>query len=142
MFWKNVGPITPNSAVASSQMHDIHNIWVLGNDDEAMAMAANAVADMQGGWALVSEGAVLATVSLDIAGLMTARPVSEVAEEIESLHSAADSMDWIGGGGLPKRMIFAFLTASPWKWQLVAPYEGNPGGFVNVTTGETHPVIW
>ncbi len=142
MFWKNVGPITPNSAVASSQMHDIHNIWVLGNDDEAMAMAANAVADMQGGWALVSEGAVLATVSLDIAGLMTARPVSEVAEEIEALHSAADSMDWIGGGGLPKRMIFAFLTASPWKWQLVAPYEGNPGGFVNVTTGETHPVIW
>ena len=33
MFWKNVGPITPRSAVASSQMHDIHNIWVLGNDD-------------------------------------------------------------------------------------------------------------
>ena len=53
MFWRNVGPITPNSALASSQMHDIHNIWVLGNDDGAMAMAANAVADMQGGWALV-----------------------------------------------------------------------------------------
>ncbi len=142
MFWKNIGPITSNSAVASSQMHDIHNIWVLGNDDEAMAIAANAVADMQGGWALVSDGEVVATVTLDIAGLMTARPVTEVAEEVEALHAAADLMDWIGGGGLPERMIFAFLTASPWKWQLVAPYEGNPGGFVNVTTGETHPVIW
>ena len=142
MFWKNVGPITPRSAVASSQMHDIHNIWVLGNDDEAMAIAANTVADMQGGWALVSEGEVVATVSLDIAGLMSARPVAEVAEEVEALHLAADRMEWIGGGGLPERMIFAFLTASPWKWQLVAPYEGNPGGFVNVTTGETHPVIW
>ncbi len=142
MFWKNVGPITPNSALASSQMHDIHNIWVLGNDDEAMAIAANAVAEMQGGWALVARGELVSTVSLDIAGLMTARPVLEVAAEVEDLNAAADSMDWIGGGGLPERMRFAFLTASPWKWQLVAPYEGNEGGFVNVTTGETHPVIW
>jgi adenine deaminase len=39
-------------------------------------------------------------------------------------------------------MSFAFLTASPWKWQLVAPYEGNPGGLVNVTTGETHAIAW
>ena len=142
MFWKNVGPITPNSALASSQMHDIHNIWVLGNDDEAMAIAANAVAEMQGGWALVARGELVSTVSLDIAGLVTARPVLEVAAEVEDLNAAADSMDWIGGGGLPERMRFAFLTASPWKWQLVAPYEGNEGGFVNVTTGETHPVIW
>ena len=142
MFWKNVGPITPNSALASSQMHDIHNIWVLGNDDEAMAIAANAVAEMQGGWALVARGELVSTVSLDIAGLVTARPVLEVAAEVEDLNAAADSMDWIGGGGLPERMRFAFLTASPWKWQLVAPYEGNEGGFVNVATGETHPVIW
>jgi len=100
------------------------------------------VAEMQGGWALVARGELVSTVSLDIAGLMTARPVLEVAAEVEDLNAAADSMDWIGGGGLPERMRFAFLTASPWKWQLVAPYEGNEGGFVNVTTGETHPVIW
>lgn len=142
MFWRNVGPLNERSALASSQMHDIHNIWVLGNDDAAMALAANTVADMQGGWALVNEGRVVATVSLDIAGLMTARPVAEVAEEVEALQAAADQMSWIGGGGLPERMRFAFLTASPWKWQLVAPYDGNEGGFVNVTTGETHPVVW
>jgi adenine deaminase len=55
---------------------------------------------------------------------------------------AADEMEWIGAPGLPERMRFAFLTASPWKWQLVAPYAGNPGGFVNVTNGDTHPVVW
>ncbi len=142
MFWRNVGPITPDSALASSQMHDIHNIWVVGNDDEAMAQAVNAVADMDGGWALVDNGKVVATVTLEIAGLMTARPVSEVAEEVEALFAAADDMEWINATGLPDRMRFAFLTASPWRWQLVAPYEENPGGFVNVTTGETHPVIW
>jgi len=142
MFWQSVGPITTGSALASSQMHDIHNIWVVGNDDTAMAAAVNAVAEMQGGWALVREGKVVATVTLNIAGLMTARPVDEVAAEVEAMFEAADDMEWIGNTGLPERMRFAFLTASPWRWQLVAPYEGNPGGFVNVTNGETHPVIW
>lgn len=142
MFWKNVGPLTENSALASSQMHDIHNIWVVGNNDAAMALAANTVADQQGGWALVSGGKVVATVVLDVAGLMTARPVAEVAKEVEALFEAADKMTWINNTGLPERMRFAFLTASPWRWQLVAPYEGNPGGLVNVTNGNTHPVIW
>ncbi len=142
MFWRNVGPKTPASALASSQMHDIHNIWVLGNDDAAMALAANTVANLDGGWALVNGGEVVATVKLDIGGLMTARPVAEVAAEVEALFAAADAMEWIGAPGLPERMRFAFLTASPWKWQLVAPYEGNPGGFVDVTSGQTHPVVW
>lgn len=142
MLWRNVGPLTPKSALASSQMHDIHNIWSLGNDDEAMALAVNAVAGLGGGWALVKEGVVVATVALDIAGLMTARSVDTVAGEVEAMFAAADEMEWIGAPGLPERMRFAFLTASPWTWQLVAPYEGNPGGFVDVTTGDTHPVVW
>lgn len=142
MFWRNVGPKTPGSALASSQSHDLHNIWVAGNDDAAMALAVNTIAGMHGGWALVSEGKVVAKVQLDIGGLMTARPVTEVAADMEHLHQAADAMDWINNPGLPDRMRFAFLTASPWKWQLVAPYDGNPGGFVNVVTGETHAVIW
>ncbi|MFT5794367.1 MAG: adenine deaminase [Saprospiraceae bacterium] len=142
MFWRDVGPLTPGSALASSQMHDIHNIWTVGNDDAAMALAVNTVADQQGGWALVSEGKIVATIKLDIAGLMTARPVDEVAAEVEAMFDAADEMEWINAPGLPERMRFAFLTASPWKWQLVAPYEGNPGGFVNVTNGNTHPVVW
>lgn len=142
MFWKNAGPLTPGSALASSQMHDIHNIWVAGNDDAAMALAANAVADMQGGWALVKGGKVIATVNLEVGGLVSQRPVAEVAAEVENLHLAADDMEWMSSPGLPDRMRFAFLTASPWRWQLVAPYAGNPGGFVNVTTGETHAVVW
>lgn len=142
MFWRNVGPVTPQSAVASSQSHDLHNVWVLGNDDAAMAMAANAVAGMQGGWALVKEGQVVARIHLEIGGLVSQRLAVEVAREVETLAQVADTMEWIGAPGLPDRMRFAFLTASPWRWQLVAPYEGNPGGFVNVVTGETHPVVW
>jgi len=142
MFWRNTGPRTPGTALASSQSHDLHNIWVAGNDDAAMALAVNTIHDMQGGWVLVNNGKVMAKVRLEIGGLMTPRPVKEVAAELEALHNAADKLEWIGGPGLPDRLRFAFLTASPWKWQLVAPYPGNPTGFVNVSNGETHAVIW
>jgi adenine deaminase len=142
MFWRNTGPKTPGTALASSQSHDLHNLWVVGNDDAAMALAINTLSDLQGGWVLVSGGKVVSTVKLEVGGLMTPRPVKEVAAELEALHTAADQLEWIAGPGLPDRLRFAFLTASPWKWQLVAPYEGNPVGFVNVATGETHAVVW
>ena len=142
MFWRGVGPKTPNSAIACSVSHDLHNVWSLGSSDEAMAKAVNAVAELGGGWALVNDGEVVATVKYEVGGLMSQRTAEEVAAELEVLYAEADKLDWIGAPGLPKRMIFAYLTCTPWKWVLVAPYEGNDSGLVNVTTGETHPVVW
>ncbi len=142
MFWKTVGPKTPRSAVACSVAHDLHNLWVIGNDDAAMALAVNDLAAMGGGWSLVREGAVVARVRFEIGGLMSARPPREVAGELNGLYAAADEMEWFGEPGLPRRMIFAFLTCTPWKWCLVAPFDGAPEGLVKVTTGETHPVVW
>ncbi|MEM8867860.1 MAG: adenine deaminase C-terminal domain-containing protein [Verrucomicrobiota bacterium] len=142
MFWEGVGPATPNSAVACSVSHDLHNLWVLGSSDAAMAVAANAVAELGGGWALVNDGEVVATVRYEIGGLMSQRTAEEVAEELEFLYARADEMEWIGMPGLPKDMVFAYLTCTPWKWVLVAPYEGNESGLVNVTNGMKHPVVW
>ncbi|WP_269524820.1 adenine deaminase [Coraliomargarita parva] len=142
MFWRGVGPKTPNSAVACSISHDLHNVWSLGSSDEAMAKAVNAVAELGGGWALVREGEVVATVKYEVGGLMSQRSAEAVAAELEVLYEEADQMEWLGAPGLPKRMIFAYLTCTPWKWVLVAPYEGNEQGLVNVTTGATHPVVW
>ncbi|MEM1223083.1 MAG: adenine deaminase C-terminal domain-containing protein [Verrucomicrobiota bacterium] len=142
MFWSGVGPATPNSAVACSVSHDLHNVWVLGSSDEAMAKAVNAVAELGGGWALVNDGEVVATVRYEIGGLMSQRTAEEVAAELEYLYAKADAMEWIGMPGLPKTMVFAYLTCTPWKWVLVAPYEGNESGLVNVTNGMKHPVVW
>ncbi len=142
MFWKSVGPINPASALTCSVAHDLHNVWVIGNDDAAMAMAVNTLADLGGGWVLVREGTVVATVQFEIGGLMSARPPNLVARDLNALFAAADSMEWIGRPGLPRRMIFAFLTCTPWKWVLVAPSPHAPQGLVNVTNGKTHPVVW
>jgi adenine deaminase len=142
MFRTAVGPKTPDSAISCSINHDLHNIWVLGSSDSAMALAANEVAKMEGGWVLVKEGKVVARVPLEIGGLMSARPAEAVAKDMENLWAAGDTMEWFGQPGIPREMIFGFITCTPFKWVLVAPYAGNPGGLVNVADGETHPVVW
>jgi adenine deaminase len=142
MFWKNVGPSTPNSALSSSISHDLHNLWTIGSSDEAMALAANTVADMQGGWALVNNGKVVATVHLEIGGLMSRRPAAEVGAELEHLWAEGDKMEWFGSPGIPKRMIGGFITCTPWHWVLLVPNPKFPSGLVDVTTGRTHDVVW
>ena len=150
MFWRGCGPRTPDTALACSVAHDQHNIWVTGSSDAAMAMAVNQIAAQQGGWALVRDGAVLATVCYEIGGLMTARPAEVLDAEMQAFYAAAASIDWMYEPtfhtrwfpGFPERLIFATLTCAPWQWVLVAPHERAPEGFVNVQTGETHPIVW
>lgn len=142
MFWTGMGPKTPNSAVASSISHDLHNIIVVGSSDEAMAIAVNEVAKLKGGVVLVDQGKVTGSMRLEIGGLMTSRPVHEAAANLESMWAKADSMQWIGNPGFPKGIIFAMITCSPFTWRLVAPYPGNPSGLVLLQTGETKPVVW
>lgn len=150
MFWKGTGPATEDTALASSLAHDKHNIWVAGSSDEAMAQAVNAVRDMQGGWALVVQGKVTATVRYEVGGLMSCRPAQELDAEMQALYRAAEAVDWMWEPtaianwpkGFPERLAFATLTCAPWRWVLVAPGPLAPEGFVNVTTGETHPIVW
>ncbi|MCX5496790.1 amidohydrolase family protein [Kaistia dalseonensis] len=150
MFWLGTGPRTPDTAVGSTLGHDKHNIWVCGSSDEAMALVANALAEQQGGWALVSGGKVVARVLYEVGGLMTARPAHQLDAEMQALYAEAAGIDWMyeptfsprWWPGFPERLSFATLTCAPWRWVLVAPSPLAPEGFVNVSTGETHPVVW
>lgn len=150
MFWKGCGPRTPGTALACSVAHDKHNIWTVGSCDAAMAQAVNALVDMQGGWALVREGRLTATVRFEVGGLMTCRPAAELDREMQALYAAAEDVDWMYEPtfrprwypGFPERLMFATLTCAPWTWVLVAPCAQAPQGFVNVQTGEAHPVVW
>lgn len=58
-------------AVASTVAHDSHHMIVVGADDAMMAMAANELAARQGGVLVVKDGAVIASVEMPIAGLMS-----------------------------------------------------------------------
>ncbi|MET0440285.1 MAG: adenine deaminase C-terminal domain-containing protein, partial [Devosia sp.] len=149
MFWLGTGPKTADTALACSMGHDKHNIWVVGSSDEAMALAVNTLNEIQGGWALVSGGKVLATVRYEIGGLMTNRPGPELDKEMVELYRQGETIEWMyeptfsprWWPGFPERLAFATLTCSPWRWVLVAPSPLAPDGFVNVSNGETHPIV-
>jgi adenine deaminase len=150
MFWRGCGPRDPDSAVACSVAHDKHNIWVCGSSDAAMAKAVNTLRETQGGWALVHRGEVTATVRFEIGGLMSQRPAEALDAEMQAMYRAAEKLDWMyeptfrprWNPGFPERLMFATLTCAPWTWVLVAPSPLAPEGFVNVGTGEVHPVVW
>lgn len=75
-------------AVASTVAHDAHNLLVAGTNDEDMALAANTLVESGGGMVVVADGKVLAHVALPIAGLMSEKPVEEMAELVEKLDDA------------------------------------------------------
>lgn len=74
-------------AIASTVAHDHHNITVVSTNDRDAALAANTLIDINGGLAVVAEGKVLGTLELPIAGILSDKPVHEVKEKLEILHS-------------------------------------------------------
>jgi adenine deaminase len=153
MFWKDVGMSTPESAMCCSIVHDNHNAWVIGSSDGAMALAINAMAEMDGGFVLVRHGEVVARVRLEVGGLMTARPAEALASDLLAMRAEMEKLEWmekpvpriqefLGVDHVTEALCYAFLTCPPWQWTFMPPTDALPEGFVNVRTGETHPVIW
>ncbi|TYL06728.1 Adenine deaminase [Moorella thermoacetica] len=75
-------------AVASTVAHDSHNLLIVGMNDADMALAGNTLAGCGGGMVAVRDGQVLALLPLPIAGLMSDRPVEEVAARLAAVHRA------------------------------------------------------
>ena len=68
-------------AIASTVAHDSHHMIVVGTDDNAMAEAANCLAQSGGGQAVVKDGQVIGQVDLQIAGLMSTENAEVVAQK-------------------------------------------------------------
>jgi adenine deaminase len=79
-------------AIASSVGHDCHNIIVVGVDETDMALAVNRLIDIEGGFAVVEGGKVLAELALPVAGLMSLLSFEEVREALIPLRAAAKGL--------------------------------------------------
>ncbi|MGL4741072.1 MAG: adenine deaminase [Sarcina sp.] len=77
-----------NGAIGSTIGHDSHNIIVAGTNDEDMILVCNRLKEIGGGIVVVKDGQVLADVRLEVAGLMTNRPVGEVLIDMSRLHQS------------------------------------------------------
>lgn len=80
-----------NGAIASSVSHDSHNIVVVGTNSEYMADATNKIIENNGGLVAISNKEEL-DLPLPIAGLMSDRPVLEVAKKSEALNDMVNRM--------------------------------------------------
>jgi len=88
-----------SGAIASSVAHDSHNIIAVGADDESIYTAIVEVIKMGGGLSAAKGNKVLGKLPLPIAGLMSDRPLSEVAGSLEALTDIC--------AGLGAKMIIA-----------------------------------
>lgn len=66
-----------NGAIGSTVGHDSHNMIVVGDNDEDILAAIKELEIIGGGLTMVSRGKVLKSLPLEIAGIMTSRPIEE-----------------------------------------------------------------
>ena len=79
-------------AIASTVCHDHHNIAVVGVDYADMALAANRLGQIEGGFVVAEGGRILAELALPVAGLMSLEPFETVKDKLLALRAAARSL--------------------------------------------------
>ena len=114
-------------AVATSVSHDSHNIICVGCTDEDMAFACNRIADNKGGIVVVKNGRILAELPLEIAGLMSDKPLTEVNDLLERAKEAACSLGVSTG-------IDPFMTLSFMALPVIPTLRLTTRGVVDVLT--------
>ena len=76
-------------AIASTVGHDSHNICVVGVSEDDMALAANRLGEINGGFVVVEDGRVTGEIALPVAGLMSLEPYETVRDTLHHLRQAA-----------------------------------------------------
>jgi adenine deaminase len=95
-------------ALASTVAHDSHNVIGVGVEEADLALAMEVASG--GGLAVVAGGEVLARLALPVAGLMSERPLEEVAEALDGLNYTARTLGCV----LPAPfMTLSFLALPP-----------------------------
>jgi adenine deaminase len=79
---------TTDCGVAATVAHDSHHMIVVGTNREDMALAANRLQQVGGGFVVYSKGKELALVELPIAGMMSDERAEIVAKKAEAVRMA------------------------------------------------------
>ncbi|MXQ55752.1 adenine deaminase [Shimazuella alba] len=122
-----------SGAIASTVAHDSHNLVVAGTNDEDMETAIEAIRQMHGGLVVVKNGKKLASLKLEIAGLMSSRPFEEVNQNLSLLHQALHEL------GAPTH-FHLFPTLSFLCLPVIPDIKLTDKGLFNVTTFQHIPV--
>ncbi|MGH2348805.1 MAG: adenine deaminase C-terminal domain-containing protein, partial [bacterium] len=119
-------------ALASTVAHDAHNLIVVGADDESMRAAVEVLIDMKGGQVAIA-GREVAALPLPIAGLMSDRPIAEVAEAVRALQQMAHRMG--------SRLDDPFMTLSFLALTVIPALKITDRGLLDVNRYEIVPLF-
>ncbi len=97
-----------SGAIATSVSHDSHNIIVVGCTDADMLTAVSRIIANNGGMVVVNQGKILGEVALEIAGLMSNRPLKTVNDELENVKEQAYFLGV--SKGIDPLMTLSFLS--------------------------------
>jgi adenine deaminase len=122
-----------HGALAQTVAHDAHNLIVMGDNDDDMAIAANALVSCGGGEVAVRDGRVLALVELPIAGLMSPKPVEEVARDVADMERAWAEM----GCTMPS----PFMTMASMSLACIPELRLTDKGYVDCTAFRFVPLV-
>ncbi len=118
-------------AIASTVCHDHHNIACVGIDYADMALAANRLAELEGGFVVADGGKILAELALPVAGLMSLDPFEEVRDRLVALRAAAK--------GLGVTLEEPFLQLAFLALPVIPALKITDRGMVDVTKFELLP---
>lgn len=110
-FIKNLG--LKGGAIAGTIAHDSHNLVAAGDADADMLLAIRKVEDMGGGLAVVKDGTVIGSLSLDISGLMSSKPVQDVFTGIRDVDRALAKIGYSGAFHPFSALSFMCLPVIP-----------------------------
>lgn len=82
------GALIKEGAAATTYAHDHHNLLVVGQNKEDAVIAANWVINNNGGYCVVKDRKIQAALELPVAGILSERPVSELAEKLKEVRNA------------------------------------------------------
>jgi adenine deaminase len=119
-------------AIGSSVAHDSHNLVVVGTNDQDILKSVMAIKEMGGGLVVISNGRVLVSLPLPIAGLMSETSVFQVNLQLEALHRAAKTL----GCKLPN----PFMTLSFMSLPVIPELKITDKGLVDVNQFKLVPL--
>jgi adenine deaminase len=111
-------------AIGGTIAHDHHNLAVIGADDGSMRTVIAEISRMGGGLAAAAGDAVLESLPLPVAGLMSHEPLETVAARYDRLLDAASH--------LGARLHDPFMMMSFLGLEVIPRLKLTPGGLVDV----------
>ncbi len=122
-----------HGALAQTVAHDAHNLLVVGDNEEDMAIAAQSLIDCGGGEVAVRDGEILGRVELPLFGLMSPEDVETVAGKVAGVEAAWHEM----GCSMPS----PFMTMGLLSLACIPDLRLTNRGYVDCNTYQFVPVV-